>query len=397
MSAHSLPPNATPEDRQTLAAQQHDLNACVDLMRGGSKTFFAASRLLPARMRSASIALYAFCRVADDLVDNCAAEGRSVQDSLTQLTARLDAVYQARPQAFVEDRALAAVVHQYQLPRPLLDALLEGFAWDASAKTYDTLADVQAYAARVAGSVGAMMCWLMGVRSEAALSRACELGVAMQLTNIARDVGEDARNARLYLPRQWLREAGVNIELWLQDPVCTPAVKGAVERLLLEADRLYAQSTHGIAALPRDCRSAIMAARLIYAEIGEQLRRDGLDPVRQRAVVATSRKLSLLAMAWLQSSWLGTSGKAHALPEALAATDYLVQHCRQAVSRLAGSGDSSSAWLAASPRRAIGERAEWMLMLFERQEAERRARQPLPVRRHDVAIRRNSAQPANVL
>lgn len=387
----------------TLARQQRDLKECVELMRGGSKTFFAASRLLPARMRSASIALYAFCRVADDLVDNCAAEGRSVQQSLVQLKERLDAVYAGQPQAFVEDRALAAVVHQYHLPRPLLDALLEGFAWDAEARTYETLEDVQAYGARVAGSVGAMMCWLMGVRSADALARACELGVAMQLTNIARDVGEDARNARLYLPRQWLRESGVDVELWLQGPVATPAVKAVIERLLHEADHLYVQSTQGIAALPRDCRAAIMAARLIYAEIGEQLRRDGLDAVQHRAVVPTSRKLSLLASAWLQSSWFskssqpvpkesrdsgskesrhtGSKESRHpglapgSMP--LAATAYLVQHCTQAAQALAAAAEhAANTGVAVLPRRPLGERAEWVLELFERQEAMRRARKP---------------------
>ena len=85
MTAQAMPFAATPDQARSLESQQRDLNACVDLMRGGSKTFFAASRLLPARMRTASIALYAFCRVADDLVDNCAAEGRSVQQSLSQL------------------------------------------------------------------------------------------------------------------------------------------------------------------------------------------------------------------------------------------------------------------------------------------------------------------------
>ena len=376
--------------------QQRDLNACVDLMRGGSKTFFAASRLLPARMRTASIALYAFCRVADDLVDNCAAEGRSVQQSLSQLRARLDAIYAGQPEALVEDRALAAVVQQYQLPRALLDALIEGFTWDAGARSYETLEDVHAYGARVAGSVGAMMCWLMGVRSAAALARACELGVAMQLTNIARDVGEDARNARLYLPRQWLREAGVDIELWLTDPVCTPALKCVVDRLLTEADRLYVQSTQGIAALPRDCRSAIMAARLIYAEIGEQLRRDGLDPVAHRAVVATSRKLSLLASAWLQSSWLGPVAASEA-PRPLPAIDYLVQHCTVAAESLNARAAAAAVLAQATkqlqvqspapslPHRPLGQRAEWMLELFERQQVSRR--QPRPARSADYAQR----------
>lgn len=351
------------------AHHRHDLDACVRLMRGGSRTFFAASRLLPQRMRSASIALYAFCRVADDLVD----EGVSATDSLAQLSRRLDDIYADRPQPLVEDRALSAVVHQHQLPRPLLDALLEGFTWDAQARRYETLEDVHAYAARVAGSVGAMMCWLMGVRSAHAMARACELGVAMQLTNIARDVGDDARNARLYLPRQWLREAGIDPDAWMQAPVCTPELGSVVERLLAEADRLYRQSTEGIAELPRDCRSAIMAARLIYAEIGTQLRREGMNPVEHRAVVASSRKLTLLASAWLQSARLRPMSSAAEAAEPVEAIRYLVQHCTEASERLQRQAVQQAVH-AGIPHRSLGERAEWMLELFERQAALRQGR-----------------------
>lgn len=331
-----------------------DLQACVALMRTGSKTFFAASRLLPQRVRASSIALYAFCRVADDMVDG----GQySLNQAMALLSQRLDAIYAADPQDHVEDRALAIVVQRHALPRALLDALLDGFAWDAQGRCYETLEDVHDYGARVAGSVGAMMCWIMGVRAPQALARACELGVAMQLTNITRDVGEDARNGRLYLPRQWLREAGIDAEAWLQAPVCTPALQGVVERLLQEADRLYCQSTAGVALLPRDCRSAILAARYIYAEIGQQLRRDGLDPVNHRAVVPTSRKLVLLACAGVQSGWVGRSGVS---TPPLAAIAYLVDHC----------GCSHATTATAAPR-SVTQRVEWMLELMERLEAQK--------------------------
>ena len=92
---------------------------------------------------------------------------------------------------------------------------------------------------RLSAAVGAMMCVLMGVRDANALARACDLGVAMQLTNIARDVGEDARNGRLYLPRQWLREAGIDADAWLRAPRFDAAIAGVVGRLLQEAEVLY--------------------------------------------------------------------------------------------------------------------------------------------------------------
>lgn len=271
----------------------YDAEACRRLMRGGSKTFFAASMLLPARVRAPACALYAFCRLADDEIDL----GDDPAAAVQQLHRRLDAIYSGRPQAIDVDRALASVVHRFELPRELLDALVDGFYWDTTPRTYETLDEVQAYGARVAGTVGAMMAVVMGVRSEAALARACDLGVAMQLTNIARDVGEDARKGRLYLPRQWLREAGVDVEAWLQAPAFTPAIGSVVQRLLAAADQLYAKADHGIAALPRDCRAAIHAARLVYAEIGREIERHGLDSIGRRAVVSRQRKLSLLARA----------------------------------------------------------------------------------------------------
>lgn len=338
-----------------------DLQACVALMRTGSRSFFAASRLLPPRVRPASIALYAFCRVADDIVDE---GGLSLDESRALLSGRLDAIYAGRPGPAVEDRALAAVVHQHGLPRPWLDALLDGFAWDATGRTYETLEEVHDYGARVAGSVGAMMCWLMGVRSPQALARACEMGVAMQLTNIARDVGEDARNGRLYLPRQWLREAGIEPQAWLTAPVGSAALQSVVVRLLDEADRLYRQATLGVALLPRDCRAAILAARLIYADIGSQMRRQAIDPMTRRSVVPTARKLMLAALASLQALQGRPGGQDRSALQAdpLAAVAYLVDHVVQA-----GSGDELPAALA----RPMRERVVWMIEMFERVEVQR--------------------------
>ena len=336
-----------------------DLQACVAMMKGGSRTFFAASRLLPPRVRSAAIALYAFCRVADDLVDQAApGDARPLQ----LLTRRLDDIYAGTPQDHVEDHALALVVQQHHLPRYLLDALIEGFAWDANGRVYESLEQVQAYGARVAGSVGAMMCWIMGPRDEATLARACELGVAMQLTNIARDVGADAQLGRVYLPGQWLREAGIDPVAWLASPDWSPALGTVVGRLLQEADRLYSQGQTGIAALPPDCRAAILAASLIYAEIGQQLRREGLNSVAQRTVVSTARKLVLLASAWTQARFIHVP--VHS-PPPLAAIGGLVQACGdQAGHAVRG----APVWF---PNRAMPQRVEWMLQLLERREHER--------------------------
>jgi 15-cis-phytoene synthase len=363
-SPRAFPPGELPSADTPLAPvsppalnfDSQDLQACVAMMQGGSKTFFAASRLLPPRVRTASIALYAFCRVADDLVD----EAGAGDEPLKVLQQRLDAIYAGTPLDHVEDHALSLVVQQVKLPRHLLDALIEGFAWDAAGRRYDSIEDLHAYGARVAGSVGAMMSWIMGPQNMDTLARACELGVAMQLTNIARDVGHDARIGRLYLPRRWLIEAGIQPEAWLANPTFSPALAEVVSRLLEEADRLYKQAHSGIAALPPDCRAAICAASMIYAEIGHQLRREGLDSVNKRTVVSATRKLMLLASAWTQVHWIRMS--AHT-PEPLAAIVDMVQGCRDAA--------PFTGHKAYFPNRAMPQRVAWMLDLLERRESER--------------------------
>jgi phytoene synthase len=335
-----------------------DLHACEELMRGGSKSFFAASRVLPPRVRAPAIALYAFCRVADDAIDLAADPAAAVE----RLDARLDAIYAQRPQPFESDRALAAVVEQFALPRGLLDALIEGFRWDSEGRRYDTIEQLEDYCARVAGTVGAMMAILMGTRSRAALARACELGVAMQLTNIARDVGEDARNARLYLPRDWLREEGIDPDAWLQQPCFRPEIGRVVARLLAAADRLYERAELGIAELPRDCRPAIQAARLVYAEIGREVERARLDSVSSRAVVSSKRKAwlmtrSLLARVSVQrSAAILPADHAPAMVEAIR---YLVELAVEPVSRLP----------AAAPRDSFYQRTIWVIELCERLQA----------------------------
>ena len=272
-------------------ASSADLAACRALIRTGSRSFFTASKFLPDRVRDASISLYAFCRVADDAVDNDTTNG----GALTWLRQRLDAAYAGHPVAIPADRAFAEVAARYSLPRVLPEALLEGFAWDAAGRRYEDLDGITEYAMRVAGTVGAMMTVLMGVRAPEALARACDLGVAMQFSNIARDVGEDARAGRIYLPLTWMREAGIDPDDWLADPIYTEALGSVVKRLLAVADTLYDRSIAGIARLPLGCRPGILAARALYAEIGREVERRGYDSVSQRAVVSFRRKAHLLA------------------------------------------------------------------------------------------------------
>ncbi|MFM7444284.1 MAG: phytoene/squalene synthase family protein, partial [Tabrizicola sp.] len=221
---------------------------------------------------------------------------------------RLDLIYAGRPEARPSDRAFAAVVRDFDMPRALPDALLEGLAWDAMGRRYDTLSELHAYSARVASSVGVMMCVLMRVRDPDALARAADLGLAMQLTNIARDVGEDARAGRLFLPIDWLEEAGIDADRFLADPRPSPALARVVRRLLSVADDLYHRAGAGVFSLPADCRLGIAAARYIYAAIGTEVARAGHDSVSRRARTSRGQKLALMGQA------MGSAALTHVMP-----------------------------------------------------------------------------------
>lgn len=276
-----------------------DFARCREILRAGSRSFDAAGRLLPPRLHGPIAALYAFCRGADDAVDLSAPGARAV--ALERLGARLDAMYSGRPFDQAVDRSFASVVRSYRIPRALPDALVEGFRWDVEGRRYETFDDLCAYAARVAATVGVMMTLLLGERSPRALARACDLGVAMQLTNIARDVGEDARDGRIYLPNAWLAAARVDPATVSRTPRFTPALGTVVRRLLVRADALYARADGGLALLAPDVRVAMVAARTVYADIGGVIARRGYDSVSSRAATSAARKIALLAAAPIRS------------------------------------------------------------------------------------------------
>ncbi|EKE76071.1 phytoene/squalene synthase family protein [Oceanibaculum indicum] len=270
-----------------------DLRACSAAIRRGSKSFHLASLLLPVRVRQATHALYGFCRHSDDLVD----DPRAGPEALARLHDRLEAIYAGSPAAHPIDRAFARVVRDHAIPKSVPLALLGGFAMDMEGRRYDNIEQVKSYATGVAASVGIMMAMVMGAGDVRALARAADLGIAMQLTNIARDVGEDARNGRLYLPRDWLTEAGIDADAFLPRPGFSPALASVIRRLLEEADHHYRLGHAGIERLPPDCRLAIRTAALVYREIGSRIAAHGHDSVSHRAHTPLTRKLALMLSA----------------------------------------------------------------------------------------------------
>ncbi len=286
--------------------------------------------------------------MADDLIDGPG----DTDAALQQLYARIDAIYQYRPWDEACDQALARVVATHALPKALLHALLEGFRWDADGHGCATLSDVLAYSARVAGSVGVMMALLMGVRERGMLARAADLGVAMQLTNIARDVGEDAGLGRVYLPQEWLREEGLDAESLRADPSHSDALARVIKRLLDEAAALYRRADSGISKLPRSCRPSMYAARLLYAEIGAVIAGNGFDSVSTRAVTSAGRKLQVL----MQLPRALVLSRASLELEPLAETEFLVDAASDLITDTRASQGFAD---------SIESQFVWVLDLFE--------------------------------
>jgi phytoene synthase len=286
-----------------LVLRRNDRLACRRWIRHHSKSFFLSSLLLPARVRPAAWALYAFCRRADDAVDAPDSNGAPAASGLVRveaLRARLDAVYRGDGQVQYNaiDRAFAAVVEAHRLPRALPEALLAGMEMDARGAAYDTDDDLLLYCFRVAATVGLMMTRVMaGECARVTWLRACDLGVAMQLTNIARDVGEDARRGRVYLPRALCDEVGLDPRTLAGATQATPPVREAVRRLLARAELHYSAADLGVPLLPRDCRLAIAASRLIYSRIGRVIEANRHDSITRRAHVSLPQKLLLVARA----------------------------------------------------------------------------------------------------
>lgn len=260
----------------------------------GSQSFAAAARLMPAGIREDTVMLYAWCRHADDLVDGQDLGGAAVaQDDPAERLARLkaetlDALHGSGPVS-APFAALRAVARRHDFPERWPLDLIDGFAMDVAGRDYRTLNDTLDYSYHVAGVVGVMMARVMGVSDQAALDRACDLGLAFQLTNIARDVIDDARIGRVYLPGEWLEAAGARVD----GDIPSPELYTVILRLLDAAEPYYASAFAGLPALPVRCAWSIAAAARIYRAIGTRIRRGGPQAYRQRIGTSGAAKAGL--------------------------------------------------------------------------------------------------------
>lgn len=267
---------AEPHDIQAL--QQH----CEERMRQGARSFSLAALLFDANTRSAVQFLYAWCRHCDDQIDE-ATHPAEAEARLSHLVQQTHMALGDRP---VEDESFAAlrwVFTTYEIPAEYAFELLEGMRMDLDHRSYQTLEDLKLYCFRVAGVVGLMMTHIMGVSHERALKHAVDLGMAMQMTNIARDIAEDRQLGRVYIPQAWLGH----------DDRPPSRMTAAAKTLVDTAENYYQSGLAGLDYLPINAGLAISSAAMIYREIGREVVRRGEHAWDERVVISFPRKLFL--------------------------------------------------------------------------------------------------------
>jgi 15-cis-phytoene synthase len=292
-TTESLGHHASVDAQQLQAAY----GECSRITRDYSKTFFLASGLLPRAKRQAARALYAFCRVTDDIVDSTeSAEAR--RDNLAAWRALV-----MTPSTLVNNPVALAWIdaqHRYNIPRGYAEQLIDGVARDLTQTRYETFADLADYSYGVASTVGLMAMHIVGFRSREAIPYAVRLGVALQLTNILRDVGEDWQAGRLYLPLEDLAAFGLceaDIEAGRLDERWQAFINFQIER----THQLYEESWEGIRMLNPDGRFAIGAAADLYRGILEDIRAHNGDVFNRRAHLGMWGKVSRLPGIWWHS------------------------------------------------------------------------------------------------
>lgn len=260
--------------------------ACREITRHHSKSFFLASRLLPPPKRQAMEALYAFCRTSDDLVD-ANTEGAAALACWVALlrhpSPRLD-----HPVAV----AWSDTCERYKLSCDLANELLAGVAMDLTVQRYATFGELWVYCYRVASVVGLLSMRIIGY-APGAEAYAIRLGIALQLTNILRDVGEDARRGRIYLPQEEIHRFGLG-EQDILDGVRDDRFRALMRFQIGRAEQLYRASWPGVALLNSDGQMAVAAAALLYRGILGKIVANDFDVFHSRAHLSLAEKLLML-------------------------------------------------------------------------------------------------------
>ncbi|HRH79761.1 MAG TPA: presqualene diphosphate synthase HpnD [Thiobacillaceae bacterium] len=277
-----------------------DLQACHRYCRdkavASGSSFYYAFRFLPADKRRAITAFYAFCREVDDVVDECR-EPAVAQAKLDWWRQELGRLYAGTPSHPVT-RALLETVERDGLPREQFEEIIDGMEMDLTQARYPDFKSLRLYCHRAAGVVGEISARIFGATEHATLKYAATLGLAFQLTNIIRDVGEDARRGRIYLPQDELARFGVSEADIL---ACQPsdAFRSLMAFQCRRAEETYAQALSLLPAADRKAQRPGLVMAAIYRTLLEEIRRDGFQVLEGRTALPPLRKLWLAWRTWL--------------------------------------------------------------------------------------------------
>lgn len=258
----------------------------------GSKSFYFATRFFPPHLARAAYAVYWFCRHTDDLVDEAPSTevgAAAIAEWERALARAWDAGWSEEPKL----RIFVETAHRFGIPREYPFELIEGMRMDFQGTRYADFASLREFCYRVASVVGLMMCHVIGFRDPAP-AHAIDLGIAMQLTNILRDVGEDLRRGRVYLPAEDLERFGYSVED-LRGAVIDDRFRALMQFQILRAEEYYQRAEPGIAMLHADGQFAVRVAADVYRGILREIAQNGYDVFRRRAAVPRSRKVWITA------------------------------------------------------------------------------------------------------
>ena len=274
------------------------LDYCRQKAAESRSSFLAAFRFLPQRRQDAVTVLYAFCRELDDVVDDCT-DMQVAQTTLNWWRADLAKVFDGGAPEHPVCRALQGVVAEFALPHDELAEIIEGMQMDLTQARYANFAELQLYCHRVAGVVGRLITRILGFSRPETLDYADKMGLALQLTNIIRDVGEDARNGRIYLPMEDLQRFDVPAQTIMQ---AAPTPQFA-ELMAFQIARARATYREALALLPAADKKAqkmgLILAAIYYALLNE-IERDGAQNVlKYKIAIPGPRKKRIALKIWL--------------------------------------------------------------------------------------------------
>jgi len=269
---------------------------CRIITKRAAKIFYWGSLFLPQRKRLATWALYAFCRTIDDAVDN-ATDISIARGALEEWRERLNNIYAGHPTDIIS-LAWVDMLQHFDVPmQPAID-LIDGVQMDLDRVRPSTFDELRLYCYRVAGTVGLLSSPILGYRSVDALPHAVELGIGMQLTNIIRDIGEDARNDRIYLPQEELQRFNYS-EQELMDGVINDNFIALMQFQIKRAHGYYQRARPGIDMLDPGARLAIYTISGLYRDIMNAVEKNKYDVFTKRAYVPFSTKLITMPKLWM--------------------------------------------------------------------------------------------------